>query len=105
MQAQLLNPNECLPPHRVTRPEHRDALALAFVRDGWDPNEPALVGYRLLTGQVQLLSGSHRWDAARLANISIPVVIYKREDVDDAWGNVRRWFEIMRSGDVPTQQL
>lgn len=58
---------------------------------------PALVGYRW-KGRVQLLSGSHRWAAAVLAQLPvIPVVVLPLERVEAAWGT-EAWAEVMRVG-------
>lgn len=93
---------ECAPPHRVDRPELVRALACVFAMSGWDPDCPKLVGYEV--GEpgnvgVQLLSGSHRWEAARLAGIKIPMVIFPYEIVLKAFGDVDLWRELMAAGD------
>jgi hypothetical protein len=82
------------PPHRVTHPDHLKALTRAL-RGGWDPSEPVLVGYN--DGKViQLLSGSHRFEAARAAGFShIPVVIHPYVDVMNAWGDLSKWWTLM----------
>ena len=94
-------PAACDEPHRPTRPEQVDALQQSFDADGWNTSLPALVGYRLtksVGGRIQLLSGSHRHAAASLAQIAVPIVVWPRDAVDEAWGDLDKWKEIMRSG-------
>ncbi len=90
-RALWLSAFECLPPHAVTHPIREWDLCRDFRRAGWDLSCPALVGY-LSQGRVQLLSGSHRWAAARRAEIKMPVVVVTinvvaraRRDGRDAW--------------------
>lgn len=78
----------------MTHPEKRDDLRRCFEQDGWDYEQPPLTGY-LHEGYVQLLSGSHRWSAARLADILVPVIVYTRAEVEAAWGDLERWKELM----------
>jgi ParB-like chromosome segregation protein Spo0J len=81
-------------PHRVVRPEQVDELADAMKRGGWRGD--ALVGYQ--NGRhIQLLSGTHRRAAAQLACIGVPVVVWPRAAVEQAWG-MPEWGDIMRSG-------
>lgn len=72
-----------------------------FARDGFDPSMPALVGYPL-NGRVQLLTGTHRHEAARRASIRLPVRMVLRSDVEATWGT-DRWLETIR--DVPVADL
>lgn len=88
--TQLLAPAECRPPHRVTHPEKRDDLVISFLEFGWDLSHPDLVGYQE-DGYVQLLSGSHRFDAARIADINLPVRVYRRAEIEEIWGNLDEW--------------
>ena len=96
-------PNECEPPHRVDRQEQVDVLAEQFARFGWDTTKPKLVGYLYNDGddtRIQLLSGSHRWEAARQAHIQMPVVLHNYEDVLEAFGDLEKWSMLMASGGV-----
>lgn len=87
-------PQLCTPPHKVARPDQVVDLANAFVREGWNPNEPALIGYPF-EGGVQLLSGSHRWAASMLAKLDkIPVEIKPLSEIEQSWGT-DRWSEVM----------
>lgn len=99
-QPTLVNvsPAGCVPPHGITHPDKLDELTTALTLTSWDG--PALVGYRVwLGGRIQLLSGSHRWEAVRASNLAIPVVVWDRESVEEAYGDLERWGVIMRSGD------
>ena len=107
-QYVLLHPDDCDPPHALdlTAEHTRDAVKVAwleeqFARDGFDPKMPALVGYPL-NGRVQLLSGTHRHEAARRASIRLPVRMVLRSDVEATWGTAR-WTETIR--DVPVIEL
>lgn len=87
-------PSICTPPHAVARPDQVVDLANAFLENGWDPEQPALVGYPW-EGGVQLLSGSHRYAAAVKAGlIFIPVHIWPFKAVETYWGT-HVWAYIM----------
>lgn len=87
----LLHPDDCVPPHSLDlTPGSRDSLKVerlteAFRLNGFDPKEPALVGYPL-NGKIQLLTGTHRHEAAQQAGIFLPVRIILRSDWEAAWG-------------------
>jgi hypothetical protein len=84
----------CEPPHVVTHPNKLDELIVAFKWKGWDLNRDALVGY-MRDGRIQLLSGSHRWEAARRTDNDVPVVIRSEAEVREAFGDLGRWNAIM----------
>lgn len=68
-----LSPSDCIPPHRVARPEQVEVLASEFIKNGWGSGYPALVGYLDMNyrgSKVQLLSGSHRWAASKIAELN-----------------------------------
>lgn len=93
---QWITPEFCIPPHKVARPEQVSDLAEEFSVNGWGAGYPALVGYMLGEHTVQLLSGSHRWAAAIIANLQkIPVSIIDYKLVDKHWGNLEAWAVIM----------
>lgn len=73
------------PPHRVTHPEHADALTADMARVGWRMGAPACLGYDL-NGRVQLISGSHRWEACRRLGRLMPVVVMPYAEVAALWG-------------------
>ncbi len=87
----------CDPPHGVTHPDKMFLLYRQFHKHGWAENEPALVGYEI-DRRIQLLSGSHRWEAARLADIYIPVVITPYATVKQSHGDLTAWQQLMESG-------
>jgi len=110
---------DCLPPHRVARPEQVIDLAEQFARFGWDTTKPALVGYFSafvhisgprslfspkatwdITKPIQLLTGSHRYAAAVMAKIKIPVVLLLEDVVRNAWGDLQEWDYLMKMGDT-----
>lgn len=101
-----IDPWLCEPPHRVTHANKLQYLLRCFSKSGWDNQKPALIGY-WDDESVQLLSGSHRLVAARMAGILVPVVVWDREAVEDAFGNLDRWQAIMASGafTMPVQAL
>ena len=87
----------CFPPHKITHPEKALQLFREFSTQGWDPSQPALVGYPWGEG-IQLISGSHRWAAAAEAGIKIPVVIKPYHEVAWSWGHLERWIALMGQG-------
>ena len=103
----LLHPTDCDPPHGLDLTDgSRDTLKVerltqAFFRDGFDPKEPALVGYPL-NGRIQLASGTHRHEAAIRANIFLPVVLRLRSVVEAAWGT-DKWTQLIQ--DIAVNQL
>lgn len=94
-----VNPLLCRPPHAVARPDQVVDLANAFIESGWDPKQPALVGYWDPDSSpftIQLLSGSHRWAAAMTAKMrSIPIRIVPYDVVSGAWGDLEWWAKVM----------
>ena len=95
---EVLAPESCVPPHRVTHEEKREELRAAFLEGGYSATEPRLVGYRT-GGVVQLLTGSHRWAAARVTGTVLPVVVFPEGVVRHAWGNLPEWTRILVAGD------
>jgi len=81
----LLAPSACSPPHGLTHPEKLEQLIAAFESTGWDDTKPHLLGY-WWKGSVQLVSGSHRWLAAKYADIPIPVDVYPYSFMQSIWG-------------------
>lgn len=92
--VKLVDPQSCIPPHHVTNWEHVDELCASMEEYGWQ-GKP-LVGY-YWQGHLQLLSGTHRGQAAVLAKIKIPVRIYDAWDVQMAYGDLDKWMEIMNA--------
>jgi hypothetical protein len=99
MKLLWVRPEVCTPPHRVAHRAFRDSLVPEFRWAGWDRRRQPLVGYPDGTG-IQLLTGSHRWDAAVRADIRIPVVVHSRETVAALWGDVVSWRALLDA--VPT---
>lgn len=103
----LVDPTDCDPPHPLdltvgSRDSLKvDRLTEAFVKDGFDPRMPALVGYPL-NGRIQLLSGTHRHEAAKRATILLPVTMKLRSVVEATWGTPA-WDALIE--DIPVQDL
>lgn len=91
--------HECSPPHRVTHPEKLLTIMQAIKKDGWDPTCPSLVAYQSYDGHIQLVSGSHRWAAAKLAGAMIPVWLYPLDVFEEAYGDLEMWRDLLASGD------
>jgi len=98
-----MEPDDCIPPHRVGHFDKFDELTEIFLKKegGWDLNEPVLIGYPF-EGRIQLLSGSHRWAAAKKAGIKIPVLVRQRSKIEEVFGNLDEWEKVMRS--VPAKE-
>lgn len=103
----LVDPNDCDPPHSLDlTPGHRDDIKVtwlteAFAKDGFSKKHSALVGYPL-NGRIQLLSGTHRLEAAKRAGIRIPVKMQLRSIVEATWGT-DGWLELIK--DIPVEDL
>jgi hypothetical protein len=102
------DPSDCDPPHGLDLTDgSRDslkveALEAEFRAAGFGEDFPALVGY-VLDGRVQLLSGTHRHEAARRAGVRLPVTLWLRSDVEGAWGREEEWAKLI--ADVPLKEL
>ena len=102
-----VDPNDCDAPHGLdlTAPYHAhkvNRLAEAFAVAGFDKEHSALIGYPL-EGRIQLLSGTHRHEAAKLTAIKLPVVLWLRSDIEDAWGRLEEWLHLMK--DISVNEL
>lgn len=106
-QYVLVAPEDCDPPHGLDlTPGGRDDtkvqwLMEMFARDGFSMKHSALVGYPL-NGRIQLLSGTHRHEAAKRAHIRLPVRMHLRSVVEAAWGT-EAWAALIE--DVPVEDL
>lgn len=91
----MINPKDCIPPHRVSYPNKVIDLANKFVKKGWGKYHLPLIGY-YINKKLQLLSGTHRHAAAIMAGLDrIPVLIRGIKEVKDAYGNLKKWEKLM----------
>ena len=103
-----LDPTDCVPPHSLDlAPGSRDTrkveqLTEQFLEQGFDTNYPTLVGYPNGEGKVQLLSGTHRHEAAMRAKIKLPVTIWLSSYVRMFWGT-EKWKDLLE--DIPVKDL
>lgn len=82
-----LNPNRCLPPHRITHPEKLVEIKENMLANGWRLGAPILLGYwDEEERKVQLVSGSHRWAAAKELDVRIPIEVISRKKAYELWG-------------------
>ena len=106
-QYLLLHPDDCIPPHGLDLTDgSRDSLKVEYLedhfrREGFDKTKSALVGYPC-DGMVQLLSGTHRHEAAKRAGILLPVTLELRSVVEAKWGTPA-WDELIK--DIAVQDL
>jgi hypothetical protein len=92
-----ISPEECLPPHGISHPNKVFELAEKMQENGWGKGQEPLVGY-WLNGWFQLLSGTHRHGAAILVGLAkIPVVMRPIQRVKEAFGDLEKWHEIMKT--------
>ena len=54
-------------------------------------------------GRVQLLSGTHRHEAAKRTGIRLPIMLWLRSSVEKCWGELEHWLKLMR--DIPVAEL
>lgn len=103
----LLSAEDCEPPHGLdltlgSRDLNKvEKLQECFISQGFDLNKPALIGYPK-DGVIQLLSGTHRHEAAKRAGIKLPVSIFPRSIVEAYWGT-DKWNDLIL--DIPVKQL
>lgn len=102
-----VDPHDCDPPHGLDLTTARDAdkvnmLMEAFAVRGFDKAHAALVGYPR-DGRIQLLSGTHRHEAARRVGIKLPVTLWLQSTIEDGWGTLDDWQRIMK--DIPVAIL
>lgn len=102
-----VDPNDCDPPHGLNLTTAHDAdkvamLAEAFESTGYDKRQSALIGYPK-DGRIQLLSGTHRHEAAKRTNTKVPVVLWLRSSIEEAWGELDDWMRVMK--DVAVSEL
>lgn len=96
MKVMWIHPSLCLPPHRVNRKDDAIYFANTFAENGWDLKKKPLIGYLHSHGFVQLLSGSHRYAGAVMAQLdSIPVVLRSEAQVREAYGDLEKWKDVM----------
>jgi len=106
-QYVLLSPEDCDPPHKLDlSPGSRDSIKVdwlteAFTKEGFSKQHSCLVGYPL-NGRVQLLSGTHRHEAAKRAHIRLPVKMVLRSLVEAYWGT-DNWADLIK--DIPVEEL
>jgi hypothetical protein len=93
-RVRWIDPKSCKPPHRVTHQDKFIDLCEQFAHCGWDTKKPTLVGYQWKG--IQLISGSHRWAAAKHSNIKIPVIIYPYKTIVRIWGT-DDWLELLQN--------
>ena len=95
-----LDPDDCDPPHGLDLTTERDFnkvydLTQAFKSEGFDRTKAALVGYPL-NKKIQLLSGTHRHAAAKIAGIKLPVTLWLSSDIEKNWGLLESWSKVMK---------
>lgn len=102
-----VDPSDCDPPHGLDlEPGSRDSLKVEklqqdFEQFGFDLDMPALVAYPN-NGRIQLLSGTHRHEAAKRVGIKLPVHFIMRSLVEAKWGT-DEWANIIK--DIPVREL
>jgi len=85
--------NDCDPPHGLDMSSKHDfdkvaELTTAFLSNGFDKSKSVLIGYPR-EGRIQLLSGTHRHEAAKRSGVLLPVALWLRSDIENAWGRVK----------------
>lgn len=94
MHIFFLSPDSCEPPHRVTHPTRMEGIAESLWNKGWDG--PPLIGYHTNDqAKVVLLSGSHRFAAAKELGFHIPVEVLPYKLVNEAYGDIAKWRRLM----------
>lgn len=93
--------SDCDPPHAADDAKMK-IFVEKFERAGFDPDHPAVIGYPF-NGRIQLLSGSHRFAAAKRLGLLLPVTLWLSSDVEKAWGNLEEWAKVMRQ--IPVKEF
>lgn len=102
-----IKPEDCYPPHGLDLKSIHDGdkvnwLEYEFKTNGFDKSKSALIGYPL-DDKIQLLSGTHRHEAAKRIDIELPIVLWLRSDVEKSWGIIEKWIRVMK--DIPVSVL
>lgn len=84
---------DLLAPHKITDYKKVDALVESIREQGWIGD--ALVGYPW-ENKLQLVTGTHRLAACVILDRLVPVHVYKRSRVWNAFGDVSRWQALIR---------
>lgn len=94
---------DCDAPHGLNEGDEPKVKMLEdhFRKHGFDKSKPALVGYPL-DGRIQLLTGTHRHEAARRTGVKLPVTLFLRSYVEAYWGT-NMWPKLVE--DIPVTQL
>ena len=92
---------DCDPPHSLNLSTgSRDltkveGLVKEFINNnGFNISYPALVGYPL-DSKIQLLSGTHRHEAAKRTGYKLPITMFLRSYVEAYWGT-NNWINILQ---------
>jgi hypothetical protein len=107
--ARLVNPADLALPHEYDMTpgkgsaEKVEQMRGDFEAGGYDMDQPPLVGYEVTPGDIQLLDGGHRAQAAQQAGIDVPVLIKSREDMKNAQGTPQ--WEKFTHTDVPAKDF
>lgn len=101
-----VDPDDCDPPHSLDMNWPHDYEKVKYLidffrKEGFDTKKACLVGYPL-NGRIQLLSGTHRHMAAKIAGVKIPVSLWLRDDVMRRWGT-DEWLRLIQ--DIPVNEL
>ena len=106
--VQWIYPHDLDPPHDLNLGHGSSdldrclALYQTFRVSGFDRSQPALVAYPC-NRRIQLLSGTHRHQAALWAGLRLPVVFWLRSSIEEAFGNLDKWLHVMR--EIPVASL
>ncbi len=86
-----------MPPHGLTHPDKLEQLISEFEVSGFNSAKSVLTGYYWKEeNKVQLISGSHRWLAARYTQVDLPVKVYPFDYIQTIWGT-DEWIQLLHA--------
>lgn len=101
-KVEWFEPRLFKPPHRVTHIQRLEWMVGDMLKGGWRSGKQALLGYSMPGERHQLISGSHRWHAAMLAGIQIPVLLMDYHEMYSIWGT-DNWLQFIANPPIITE--
>ena len=90
---------DLIAPHMITDYRRVNALVDNIRQNNWIGD--CLIGYPWVN-KIQLINGTHRLAACVILDRLVPVQVYKRSKVWEAFGDVDKW-KLLLKGELPVR--